>query len=255
MSTSLATSIVSPFPLARATVRAPPALAFGADDDAARIDLIDDAVAAGHDAHPRIARDGPFDAGTDERSGRAEEGYRLALHVRAHQRAVRVVVLQEGNQRRGHRDELVRRHVHQGNVLRTRHRELARLAAGDEGRLEVTLLVEHRVRLRDDVLLLLERRVELHLLGDLALLHRAVGRLDEAVFVDARKGRERRDEPDVRAFRRLDRADAPVVGRVDVAHLEPGALAGEAARAQSGEPPLVSDLAERIRLVHELREL
>ena len=60
-------------------------------------------------------------------------------------------------------------------------------------------------------------------------LDAAVRRLDEAVLVDARERRERRDEADVRTFRRLDRADATVVGRVNVADLEARALAREAA--------------------------
>src|SRR5206468_4788259 len=40
-----------------------------------------------------------------------------------------------------------------------------------------------------------------------------------------------------------------------VAHLEPGPLARETARAERGEAALVRDLGERVRLVHELREL
>ena len=54
---------------------------------------------------------------------------------------------------------------------------------------------------------------QVDLVGDPAVLDLAVGRLDEAVLVDAGVGRERRDEADVRTFRRLDRADAAVVGR------------------------------------------
>ncbi len=107
----------------------------------------------------------------------------------------------------------------------------------------------------DDVLLLLERRVELHLVGHPPFDHLAVGRLDEAVLVHAGEGGEAGDEADVRAFRRLDRADAAVVRRMHVAHLEAGALAGQAARPQRREAALVGDLGERIGLVHELREL
>ena len=88
-----------------------------------------------------------------------------------------------------------------------------------------------------------------------ALGRAAVRRLDEAVLVDAREGRERRDEADVRTFRRLDRADAAVVRRVHVADLEARALAREAAGAERAEAPLVRHLAERVGLVHELREL
>src|SRR3546814_589618 len=79
--------------------------------------------------------------------------------------------------------------------------------------------------------------------------------LDEAVLVDPGIGRERVDQADVRAFRRLDRADAAVVRRVHVAHLEAGALAGQAARPEGREAPLVGDLRQRVGLVHELREL
>ena len=76
-----------------------------------------------------------------------------------------------------------------------------------------------------------------------ALGHLAVRRLDEAELVDAGEGRERRDEADVRTFRRLDRADAAVVRRVDVAHLEAGALAREAAGPERREAALVRHLA------------
>src|SRR3546814_5875475 len=79
--------------------------------------------------------------------------------------------------------------------------------------------------------------------------------LDEAVLVDPGIGRERVDQADVRAFRRLERADAAVVRRVHVAHLEAGALAGQAARPEGREAPLVGDLRQRVGLVHELREL
>ena len=96
---------------------------------------------------------------------------------------------------------------------------------------------------------------QLHVVGDLALARAAVGRLDEAVLVDARERRERRDEADVRTFRRLDRADTTVVGRVNVADFEARSLARETAGSERGETTLVRDLRERVRLVHELREL
>ena len=42
---------------------------------------------------------------------------------------------------------------------------------------------------------------------------------------------------------------------VDVADVEPGALAGQAARAEGREAPLGGELGQRVGLVHELREL
>ena len=95
----------------------------------------------------------------------------------------------------------------------------------------------------------------MHVVGDAAVLHLAVRRLDEAELVDARVARQRRDQADVRTFRRLNRADAAVVRRVDVADLEAGALARQTAWPERRETPLVRDLRERVGLVHELRQL
>ena len=88
-----------------------------ADDDAVRVDPVDDAVALGDDGDAGVAGDDALHAGADQRRRGADERHRLALHVRAHERAVGVVVLEERDQRRGDRDQLVRRHVHQRDVL------------------------------------------------------------------------------------------------------------------------------------------
>ena len=45
------------------------------------------------------------------------------------------------------------------------------------------------------------------------------------------------------------------MGRVHVAHFEAGTLASQTARAERGKAALVGDLGERVRLIHELREL
>ena len=63
------------------------------------------------------------------------------------------------------------------------------------------------------------RRVGLQILD-----HTPVRRLDEAVAVDHAVRRQRADQADVWAFRRLDRADAPIVAVVHVADVEPGAV-------------------------------
>ena len=115
--------------------------------------------------------------------------------------------------------------------------------------------VEQVVRLGDDVVLLLVGREVVHVVRDLAVHDTAVRRLDEAVGVDAGVGGQRADQADVRAFRRLDGAHAAVVGRVHVAHLEAGALAGQAAGAQGRQAALVRDAGGGVRLVHELGQL
>ncbi len=88
-----------------------------------------------------------------------------------------------------------------------------------------------------------------------AALHLAIRRLDEAVVVDPRIAAQRRDQSDVRTFRRLNRADTAVVRRVNVADFESRALTRQTARPKGRQTALVRDLRQRVGLVHELRQL
>ena len=105
------------------------------------------------------------------------------------------------------------------------------------------------------ILVLLVRRQVVDLLAGLPADDLPVRRQQEAKLIDPRHRRHRADQADVRAFRRLDRADPAVVRVVDVPDLQLGALAGETARAQRREPPLVRQLRQRVGLVHKLRQL
>ncbi len=183
-----------------------------------------------------------------------DQRHGLPLHVRAHEGAVGVVVLEERNQRRRHADDLLRRDV---DVLDLGGVDLGQVAvdAGEHLTLaDPPLIVEHVAR-REDRLHLLVGPEVLDLAGDLAVLDLAVGRQQEAVLVDLRVDAQRADEADVRAFGRLDRADAAVVADVHVAHLEAGPLAVQAARAERRETALVDEHRERVGLVDDLRQL
>ena len=91
--------------------------------------------------------------------------------------------------------------------------------------------------------------------GDVALVHAAVRRLDEAERVDACERGQRADQADVRAFRGLDGAHTAVVRRVDVADLDAGTLARQTTGAERAEATLVRQTRQRVVLVHELRQL
>ena len=212
-----------------------------------------------------------LDARADVRGGGLEQRHGLALHVRSHERAVRVVMLEERDERRRDRRHLTRGDVHVVDLADRHLGRLAEDALGVAGAAEhaigrderavhgaaedAGLLIEEVVRLGDRVLLLLVRGQVVDLVGDLAVDDAAIRRLDEAVRVDARIGRQRADQADVRAFRRFDRAHAAVVGVVDVADFEACALAGQAARAEGRQAALVRDAGGGIGLVHELRQL
>ena len=60
---------------------------------------------------------------------RIEKRNGLPLHVRSHQRAVGVVVLEERNECRGDGDELLRRDIHVVDALGLRERNVTALAA------------------------------------------------------------------------------------------------------------------------------
>jgi hypothetical protein len=85
----------------------------GAHDDALGVDALDDPARLAIDAHAGVDRDASLHARADERRLGAHERHRLALHVRAHERAVRVVVLEERHERGRDAHHLVRRHVHE----------------------------------------------------------------------------------------------------------------------------------------------
>ena len=77
------------------------------DDDAVRIDVGDRAILLGLDDHSRVDRDRPLEPGGDDRRLGDQERHRLPLHVRAHQRTVGVVVLEERDQARRDADHLL----------------------------------------------------------------------------------------------------------------------------------------------------
>src|SRR6185369_13826249 len=88
-----------------------------------------------------------------------------------------------------------------------------------------------------------------------SVFHSSIRRFDESEFVDASEARQRRDQTDVRTFRRLDRADTAVVSRVHVSNFESRAFTRKTTGSKRRQSAFVRDLRQRIRLVHELRQL
>src|SRR5690606_15753729 len=152
---------------------------------------------------------------------------------------------------RGDRDHLARGDVH-----------VVDLVDGDQGGLtageaaqglaldEVAVVVERGGRLRDDVPVLVVGGEVDDLVGDAAVLDHPVRGLDETERVDPGEGRQRADQTDVRPLRGLDRAHAAVVRRVDVTDLHTRTVAGQAARTERGQAPLVRQPRQRVVLVH-----
>ena len=196
---------------------------------------------AGHDGGAAITGDDRLDPGADEGGIGLQQRHRLTLHVRAHQRAVGVVVFQERDQRRGDRDQLLGRNVDQIDGIDRVQHEVARLTGRDQLVHEPAFGVQRGVGLRHGVAHFLGRGHIDDLVGDLALDHLAVGGLDEAILVHAGKGGQRVDQADVLTFGRFNRAHPAIVGRVNVANLKARTFAGQTAWPQSRETALVGD--------------
>ncbi len=132
--------------------------------------LGDDTAGLGHDHVAGVGGGAVLHAGADERRLAAQQRDRLTLHVRAHEGAVGVVVLEERDHRGRDRHHLARRDVHvvdrrAGHVV-----DLAALGADEHARVaEGPVVVQQRVRLRDDVEVLLVRGEVVDLVGDDAL--------------------------------------------------------------------------------------
>jgi len=144
--------------------------------------------ASGDDDVAGVVGGAALHAGPDQRRLCLQQRDRLAHHVRPHQRAVGVVVLEERDQRRRDRPDLVRRDVHQVYVLGSDEHELTvTRAAGDAGAAQLARLrVDLRVGLGDHQLLLLVGVQVDDLVGHQAVLDGPVGGGDEAVLGDLR---------------------------------------------------------------------
>ena len=93
------------------------------------------------------------------------------------------------------------------------------------------------------------------LIGEFAVLDFTIRSDQEPIGIHARKDAQAGDQPNVGTLRCFDRADAPVVGNMDVTDFEAGAFAVESSGAQRAQTAFVGQLGQRVGLIDHLREL
>jgi len=120
------------------------------EDDQLRGDAGDLAIGLGDDDGARVAGDLALHAGADEGRLAHEERDALALHVRAHEGAVGVVMLEEWDERSGHGDELLRGDVHVIDAGGFDLEEIATETDGDFFAGEIAVVVDGGVGLADE---------------------------------------------------------------------------------------------------------
>ncbi len=163
-------------------------------------------------------------------------------------------MLKERDQRGSNGDNLLRRNVHQGYVFRRLDRELV-LMTNSNQLVDQLAPFQLGAGLCNDVISFFDRREEYDLVGDFAFLDHTVRAFQETVLIGTCISSQRVDQTDVRTFWRFNRTDTTIMGRVYVTHFEACTLTRQTARAERRNTTLVSDLRQRVVLVHELRQL
>ena len=227
------------------------------DTDGSGVDKVDNTGAFSHDLCTRIADKLPLDTGTDDRSLTAEQRHSLAHHVRTHECTVGVVMLEEGDQRRGDRCDLDRSHIHKLHFRGGSDREVGVKTSLDTRIHERAIIIDRSITLGDDLTLfdfggeVLDMRI---IEIDHAIIYLAIRGFDETEVIDFCVNAERRNQTDVRTFRGLDWAETAIMSIVHVTDLETGTFTRQTAGAESRHTALVSDLGEGVGLIHELRK-
>src|SRR2546430_17004884 len=104
--------------------------------------------------------------------------------------------------------------------------------------------VDRRIRLCDEEVLITVSCEILDVISDAAVYYLAIRRFDKTKLVDTRKGAHSADQADVGAFGRLDRANAAVVRRMNIAPFEAGTLPAPTSKAESRQTPPMRQFCE-----------
>ena len=198
-----------------------------------------------------------FHTGTDNRRLGAQKRHCLTLHVRTHQSTVSVIVFQERNQRGCDGYYLLRRNVHQVNLIGGDRKYVVLLTGSNTLAQKLTIFVQRFVGLCYYVPILNIRSHVADFFGYtlVFLINNTVRGFHKTVFVDYSVGRQGTDQADVRTFRRLDRTHTAIVGVVYVADFVACTLTGQTAGAEGRQTALMGKLCQRVVLVHELGQL
>ena len=200
-----------------------------------------------------------FDTSRNIGCFRSEQRDRLALHVGTHQSTVCIVVVQERNHCSSNRNNLPRRNVNIVHPLRLYALHVSTDAHSNSVISKGAIRIQRLPCLGDHAAIFFIRRKINNLIHHSRHARRVIdatiGCLDETIFIDPSIGCKTANEANVRTFRCLDRADARIVGIMNVANLERCTVTIQAARSQSRQTALMGQLRQGVRLIHELGQL
>ena len=188
-----------------------------------------------------------------------QQRYRLTLHVGTHQRTVRVIVFQEGDQCCCNGNHLFGGNVHQVDLMSVYFDDFFSVTTGYFLMNEVTFFIQRFVGLRYVVVFFfISCYVDEFICNArfiAAVIYFSIGSFDKAVFVDSCECGQCIDQTDVRTFWCFDRTHSAVVRMVNVSNFEARSFSGQTAGAQCRQSSLMCQFGQRVVLVHELRQL
>ena len=198
-----------------------------------------------------------FHTSTNNGSLGAQQRNCLTLHVGAHQCTVRVIVFKEGNECSCNGNYLFRRNVHVIYLAGRNGKYVVFRTCGNTIAQEVAVFIQGFVCLRNDISIF---NISGHVTNFVSytfvfFINAAVRSFHEAIFVDNCKGGQRTNQADVRTFRSFDRTHTTIVRVVYVANFIACAFTAQTAGAQCGQTTFMSQLCQRVVLVHELGQL
>ena len=211
------------------------------DDNTRRINEINHPTTFSTHQHTGIAGNGALHASTHQRLVSTQCRHRLALHIRAHQCTVGVVVFKEGNKRSRNGNNLFRRDVHIVNAIGARQHKFIFKTRRNQVITERAVFIEGSIRLGNDIFGFFNSGKVFRFHCHLAINHLAIRRFKKTIFIGLGINGERINQTDVRTFRRFNRTKTAIVSRMHVAYFKTGAFAGQTARPQRGNATLVRD--------------
>jgi len=160
------------------------------DDDPGGIDVLDHPGSLRHDGDPAVPGDPPLDTGSHQGRAGLNQRYRLPLHVRTHEGAVGVVMIQERDQRGRHAHQLIGRDVHVLDLFRRHQHVFTGLAGGNLSAGEASLFIQGGIGLGNRVFLFIHGGEILDIAPGGRRFDLPIGGFDETVRVDPGVGRK-----------------------------------------------------------------
>ena len=205
----------------------------------------------------RVANQLTFDACTYNRSFTLQQRNCLAHHVWPHQRTVSIIMFQERNQRCSDWSNLLGRNVHQLYFIRSYHRIVSILTSFYFIADESTIIIQRCITLSNNLSFLFFRSQICQPFirkVNLTVFNLTIWSFNETKYIDLSEHAQRRNQTNVRTFRRFNWTKTTIVSVVNVTYLKSGTLTRQTTRTESRHTTFVRNFSQRIRLVHKLRQ-